>query len=144
LIFDIPTVPPIQISTEKGPWVFLSKFRCRTILMHFSLPICGKFTHAQLSHQIFCFRTSFYKSGKFSYLNYINMNNFAKFHQNRLTGSMSQRIWINRARELKFDSSGLGGSSILRVLKLEVLGQVPPKQSLTKNGKWKYCRQFGV
>jgi hypothetical protein len=25
------------------PWVFLSKFRCRTILMHFSLLISGKF-----------------------------------------------------------------------------------------------------
>jgi hypothetical protein len=33
--------------------VFLSKFRCRTILMHFLLPICGKFTRAQLAHQIF-------------------------------------------------------------------------------------------
>jgi hypothetical protein len=35
------------------PWVFWSKFRCRTILMHFLLPICGKFTRAQLAHQIF-------------------------------------------------------------------------------------------
>jgi hypothetical protein len=35
------------------PWVFFSKFRCRTILMHFLLLICGKFTRAQLAHQIF-------------------------------------------------------------------------------------------
>jgi hypothetical protein len=33
--------------------VFLGKFRCRIILMHFSLLICGKFTRAQLAHQIF-------------------------------------------------------------------------------------------
>jgi hypothetical protein len=35
------------------PWIFLSKFRCRTILMFFLLLICGKFTRAQLAHQIF-------------------------------------------------------------------------------------------
>jgi hypothetical protein len=38
---------------KNKPWEFLSKFRCRTILMHFLLPICGKFTRAQLAHQIF-------------------------------------------------------------------------------------------
>jgi hypothetical protein len=54
LIFDIPTVPPIQISTEKGQTLsVLSKFLCRTILMHVLLLICGKFTGAQLAHQIF-------------------------------------------------------------------------------------------
>jgi hypothetical protein len=42
----------IRLEKDK-PWVFLSKFRCRTILMHFLLPICGKFTRAQLAHQIF-------------------------------------------------------------------------------------------
>jgi hypothetical protein len=31
----------------------LGKFRCRIILMHFLLLICGKFTRAQLAHQIF-------------------------------------------------------------------------------------------
>jgi hypothetical protein len=35
------------------PWVFLGKFRCRINLMHFLLLICGKFTRAQLAHQIF-------------------------------------------------------------------------------------------
>jgi hypothetical protein len=35
------------------PWVLLSKFRCGTILMHFLLLICDKFTRAQLAHQIF-------------------------------------------------------------------------------------------
>jgi hypothetical protein len=38
------------------PWVFLSKFRWRTILMHLLIPICGKFTRAQLAHQIFLFK----------------------------------------------------------------------------------------
>jgi hypothetical protein len=32
--------------------MFLSKFRCRAILMHFLLLICGKFTRAQLAHPI--------------------------------------------------------------------------------------------
>jgi hypothetical protein len=40
------------------PWVFLSKFRCRRILMLLLLPICGKFTRAQLAHQIFFFHLS--------------------------------------------------------------------------------------
>jgi hypothetical protein len=35
------------------PWVYLSKFRCRTILMHLLLLKCGKFACAQLMHQIF-------------------------------------------------------------------------------------------
>jgi hypothetical protein len=31
----------------------LGKYRCRIVLMHFLLLICGKFTRAQLAHQIF-------------------------------------------------------------------------------------------
>jgi hypothetical protein len=33
----------------------LSKFRSRTNLMHFLLPICGKFTRALLAHKIFLY-----------------------------------------------------------------------------------------
>jgi hypothetical protein len=34
---------------------FVEKIRCRTNLMHFLLPICGKFTRALLAHQFFQF-----------------------------------------------------------------------------------------
>jgi hypothetical protein len=36
------------------PWVFLSKFRWRTILMHLLIPICGKFVDNQTSN-LSCF-----------------------------------------------------------------------------------------
>jgi hypothetical protein len=40
-------------------WVLSSKFCCRTILMHFLLIICGKFTRAQPAHQIFLYKFFF-------------------------------------------------------------------------------------
>jgi hypothetical protein len=54
---------------KNKPWIFLSKFRWRTILMHLLIPMCGKFTRAQLAHQIFFFiEKSFYREkGKWSF-----------------------------------------------------------------------------
>jgi hypothetical protein len=40
----------IQISTKK---VFVKKEIFKTNLVHILLPICGKFTRAQIAHQIF-------------------------------------------------------------------------------------------
>jgi hypothetical protein len=44
----------------------LGKFRFRIILMHFLLLIYGKFTRAQLAHQIFYFKDRNLKSFLFS------------------------------------------------------------------------------
>jgi hypothetical protein len=43
---------PFKIRFRNVERCILSKFRCRTNLMHFLLPICGKFTRALLAHQI--------------------------------------------------------------------------------------------
>jgi hypothetical protein len=63
------------------PWVFLSKFRCRTILKQFLLPICGKFTRVQLAHRIFFFKTSL--NGKFFYRK-VNVSDFVPVKKSKI------------------------------------------------------------